>query len=259
MAESTIITPDTYTRWRKSTLGRVTEALERKLIFELAGPLVGQRVLDVGTGDGAYSIEAATRQARVVVGVDASAVMLNAAARHAQQRGVQVELREGRAQCLPFDDGAFDIVIAVTVLCFVPDAAQAVREMRRVLAPRGRLLLGELGRWSTWAATRRVRAWMGNRVWRAARFWSRRELTTLVQQAGLRVDEVRGAIFHPPWGFMAEAMAPLDPVLGRIGTPGAAFLAVAARKAGLPVTARAAVQAESPTATTFASRSNCQR
>ena len=44
--------PDAYTRWRATTLGAVTEALEQRRIFELMGPVDGKRVLDLGSGDG---------------------------------------------------------------------------------------------------------------------------------------------------------------------------------------------------------------
>src|SRR6185436_5961389 len=48
-----------YTRWRRTAVGHITEQVERDLMFALAGPLARRRVLDVGTGDGAYAIEAA--------------------------------------------------------------------------------------------------------------------------------------------------------------------------------------------------------
>jgi len=47
------LSPNLYERWRATSLGALTEQLESRLVFELIGPLVGKRVLDVGTGDGA--------------------------------------------------------------------------------------------------------------------------------------------------------------------------------------------------------------
>jgi SAM-dependent methyltransferase len=131
---------------------------------------------------------------------------------------------------LPFPDASFDIVASVTVLCFVEDAAGAVREMARVLRPGGHLVLGELGRWNSWAALRRVRGWLGSATWKAARFRSARELGALARQAGLSVTATRGAIFYPPIGLLARLLAPPDPRLGRITTLGAAFIALGAVK-----------------------------
>lgn len=216
-----------YARWRATTLGRITEAVEVEAVFGLTGDLRGRRLLDVGTGDGAYAIEAARRGARVT-GLDPQVEMLDAARVRARAAGVDLSLREGRAEALPFDDASFDVVTAVTVLCFVADPGRAVGEIARVLAPGGRLVLGELGRYSVWAAERRVRGWLGARTWRRARFWSRRELRALVRDARLRVVSVRDCVYFPPLGGVARALAPIDPLLGRIRAPGAAFLAIAA-------------------------------
>jgi ubiquinone/menaquinone biosynthesis C-methylase UbiE len=55
-------TPLEYARWRETRLGAVTERLERAAVLDLAGPLPGRDVLDVGCGDGAYAL--ATRPMR---------------------------------------------------------------------------------------------------------------------------------------------------------------------------------------------------
>ncbi len=227
MTGEPVVTAETYARWRASTLGSITERVESNVVFALAGPLAGKRVLDVGTGDGTYAIEAATRGA-LATALDSEQQMLDAARARAEERGHSITLRRGRAEELPFDDASFDVVLAVTVLCFVPEATTAVREMARVLVPGGRLLLGELGRYSVWAAERRVRAWLGASTWRRAHFWTRGELASIVEESGLRVTAIRGSVFFPPSQLAARAVAPLEPLLSRIHAPGAAFLAIAA-------------------------------
>lgn len=229
MTDEPVVVAETYARWRASTLGSITERVETELVFALAGELAGKRVLDVGTGDGTYAIEAASRGA-VVTAVDSAQSMPDAAQIRAAQRGLSVSFQRGRAEELPFDDGSFDVVLAVTVLCFVPEANKAIREMARVLVPGGRLVLGELGRYSVWAAERRVRGWLGAPTWRHAHFWSRRELAGIVDESGLRVTAVRGSVFFPPNALAARAVAPLEPLLSRLHVPGAAFLALAADK-----------------------------
>jgi 2-polyprenyl-3-methyl-5-hydroxy-6-metoxy-1,4-benzoquinol methylase len=232
VTDEPVVAPESYARWRASTLGSITERVETKVVFALAGRLAGKRVLDVGTGDGTYAIEAAADGA-LVTAIDSQQPMLDAAQARAAQRGLSVTFQRGRAEAIPFDDGSFDVVLAVTVLCFVPEAAAAVREMARVLAPGGRLLLGELGRYSVWAAERRVRGWLGAQTWRHARFWSRTDLERLAQQAGLRVARVRGSVFFPPTGLAARLAAPFEPLLTRLRFPGGACLALAADKAEL--------------------------
>jgi len=60
---------------------------------------------------------------------------LGAVTERVETRGVDVTLRQGRAEQLPFDDASCDVVLAATVLCFVPDAEVAIRELARVLEP----------------------------------------------------------------------------------------------------------------------------
>lgn len=223
------VTPGQYARWRASPLGATTEELEQRVVLDLAGKLEGKRVLDVGCGDGTYSIAAAERGA-IVTGIDTSVEMLEAARRRADEESVNVELLVGDATKLPFADESFETVLAVTVLCFIADAQPAVREMARVLVPGGRLVLGELGRRSAWAAWRRLRRWLGSKAWQGATFRTPHELHAMVQDAGLSVERVRGSVYYPPIERVARWMAPLDLKLGEMTAEGAAFVAVAAVK-----------------------------
>ncbi|MGO9684257.1 MAG: class I SAM-dependent methyltransferase [Beijerinckiaceae bacterium] len=216
-----------YARWRTSHLGQITDTLERQLLFELLGPVAGKTLLDVGCGDGALASELAGRGA-IVSGLDADPAMVAAARRRSEAEATQLRFLEGRAEKLPFDDGTFDRVLALTVLCFVCDAGRAVAEMARVLRPGGRLVIGELGYWSLWAAHRRIRGWLGNPTWRAAMFRTAKELRDLAQAAGLRGVEVRGAVHYPPCGVAARLLAPIDLSIGQRTTFGSAFHAVTA-------------------------------
>ncbi len=229
-APSVQIGPTSYTSWRATPLGAITEALEQRLLLGLVGDPAGRRILDAGCGDGALACTLAARGA-VVTGVDPDPAMLAAARGRADRAGVQPTFVAGRVDRLPFPDASFDVVVAVTVLCFVPDAAGAVREMARVLRPGGRLVIGELGRWSLWALLRRLRGWGGSATWRVAHFRTASELRGLFNSADVPVDAVRGAVYYPPVGAVARPMLRADPWLGRRTTFGAAFLAIAGMKA----------------------------
>jgi SAM-dependent methyltransferase len=143
---------------------------------------------------------------------------------------VSPDLRQGDIRALPFADESFDIVLAVTVLCFVDDAAHAVREMTRVLRPDGRLVIGELGRWNLWAARRRVTGWLGSRVWQSATFRTVQALKELVTNAGHAITTTRGAVYYPPFGPMAALLARSDAWMGKRTTVGAAFLVIVGKK-----------------------------
>lgn len=218
-----------YVRWRSSRLGLITDRLEQALVLELLGHVAGEMLLDVGCGDGALSV-ALAQQGASVTGLDPDPVMLAAARQRARQECAVLTLVEGNGEALPFRSETFDATLALTSLCFVRHAARAVAEMARVLKPGGRLIIGDLGRWSLWAAHRRVRGWRGNPVWRAATFRTAAELGSFVEAAGLQITTVRGAVFYPPFACAAQLLAPFDRPLGRTTTFGAAFIAVLARK-----------------------------
>jgi ubiquinone biosynthesis O-methyltransferase len=218
-----------YAQWRASELGAITERLERQLVLELAGDVDGRSILDIGCGDGEFAF-ALERRGAIVEGIDASADMIATASARAQDENADVSFQVAIAQRLPFPDGQFDIVTAITILCFVDDADPVFQEIARVLRPGGRLIIGELGKWSTWAAGRRIRAWLGSRLWRLGRFRTASELRHLAEGVGLIVETVRGAIYYPRCRIAARVMSGFDRMLGRFTTFGAGFVALSAIK-----------------------------
>jgi ubiquinone/menaquinone biosynthesis C-methylase UbiE len=156
--------------------------------------------------------------------------MIDAARARAARENANVSFQVPLAEHLPFADGQFDVVTAVSILCFVDDAAPVFQEISRVPRPGGRLVIGELGKWSTWAAGRRIRAWLGSRPWRRGRFRTAMELSRLAQAAGLVVETVRGAVYYPRLRAAARVMSAVDPRLGRLTTIGAGFVALSAIK-----------------------------
>jgi ubiquinone/menaquinone biosynthesis C-methylase UbiE len=76
-----------------------------------------------------------------ITGVDLSEEMLAIARDRADRMGRVVELREGDAHDLPFDDESFDSVVCTYSLCQIPDPRKAVSEMKRVLRAGGKLIL----------------------------------------------------------------------------------------------------------------------
>jgi ubiquinone/menaquinone biosynthesis C-methylase UbiE len=225
-----VIRPEDYARWRASPVGLLTDRLELEVVFGLAGDLHGRRVLDVGCGDGAQSVVACQRGARVT-GVDTSPAMLEAARRRAEiDCPGTIGWCQASAERLPFESKVFDAVITVTALCFVKDPQRAVLEAARVLRPGGRLIIGELGMYSLWALSRRLRGWLGSATWRKARFWTMGSLRRLIEQAGLRFHSRRGCVYYPPIEVAARLMVKADCLLSHLGSVGAAFLAVRADK-----------------------------
>jgi len=106
-------------------------------LLDALGVTAGQTVLDVACGTGVLTREAASRvgPAGLVVGLDGNPGMLSVAANLAPT----VRWCHGDAELLPFRDGAFDAIACQFGLMFFTDRRQALLEMRRVLAPGGRL------------------------------------------------------------------------------------------------------------------------
>ena len=97
------------------------------------------RVLDAGCGSGQLAIALAARGVRVT-GVDLSPEMIRRANGHAMERGVAIEWRTGDISHLTDPFAVYDAIVARVLLQFVPDVPAALRELRRVLRPGGRLL-----------------------------------------------------------------------------------------------------------------------
>lgn len=223
------LTPQVYACWRASELGSLTEALERQLILEGLGDVSGKSVLEIGCGDGDFAVTLAKRGAHVTA-IDASEDMIAAARRRASEQHADVWFGVAAAQALPFDDERFDIVVAMTILCFVKDATPVFHEIARVLRPGGYLVIGELGKWSWWALERRLRAWFGSSLWKRGVFRTPNQLSGLARNVGLIPAGVQGAVYYPRWSWAARLLAPMDSRIGQFTHYGAAFLALKATK-----------------------------
>ncbi|WP_375691074.1 class I SAM-dependent methyltransferase [Pseudooceanicola sp. LIPI14-2-Ac024] len=128
------------------------------------------RMLDVGCGEGRFCRMTAGLVAERV-GLDPTAALLGVA------RGRDPEGRyvEGRAEALPFEAGAFDLVVSYLTLIDIPDIDVAIPEMARVLAPGGALLIANLNAFATAAAPEhRVTGPDGRDDLRVARYFEER-------------------------------------------------------------------------------------
>ena len=98
----------------------------------------GERVLDVATGSGNTAI-AAARRLCAVTGMDYVPALLERARSRADAEDLPVEFKEGDAEALPVEDGAYDVVLSTFGVMFAPNQEQAARELLRVCRPGGRI------------------------------------------------------------------------------------------------------------------------
>ncbi|CRK55248.1 Phosphatidylethanolamine N-methyltransferase [Alloactinosynnema sp. L-07] len=125
-----------------------------------------------------------------LTGIDLSEDMLAIARGRAAGLGRPVTLLQGNAHALPFDDAAFDTVVCTFGLCAIPDIDAAVKEMRRVLRPGGRLVLVDHVRSSSPVARAVQRLLEVVTVPLAGEHFLRRPLH-VVREAGFTVDDAQ--------------------------------------------------------------------
>ena len=175
-------------------------------------PLATGRVLEIGIGTGLNFEHYDRTRVAQVVGLDPGLEMHRLARKRAGAAGIAVQLVGLSAERIPFADGAFDTVLVIYTLCTIPDPLAALREMRRVLKPGGRLIFCEHGL----ARDASVRAWQR----RMTPAWSKvaggchldRDIPGLLQQAGFRFVDLQTGYLPGPrpfaynfWGMAVAA------------------------------------------------------
>ena len=111
-----------------------------EVVVDRAAIREDERVVDVGCGTGNAALLAAERGATVTA-IDPAQRLLDVAATQASERGLDATFEVGEAAAIPLPDASGDVVISVFGAIFAPDPKAAAREMVRVLAPEGRMLL----------------------------------------------------------------------------------------------------------------------
>jgi ubiquinone/menaquinone biosynthesis C-methylase UbiE len=121
--------------------------ITRERLRAVLRPEPGERLLEIGVGTGYYSLELAEwagPEGRLEL-FDLQQKFLDHVLRSAEERGLRNLLAtRGDATALPYEDASIDAVVLTAVLGEIPDRAAALREIRRVLKPGGRLVVGEL-------------------------------------------------------------------------------------------------------------------
>ena len=188
-------TADSYDLWYTTSKGRIVDRIERENLYAYLKPQKGLKLLDVGCGTGQYSLDLA-RKGLDVVGVDISQAMLGQAREKAKTSGFKVQFIEADAEQLRFEGEIFDLVLSVTAFEFVSNLLAVLHESFRVLKSGGRLVVGMIGRNSSWwhYYVEKARRDPAN-VFNSARFYTLNEL--LSAMPGRQVQG-KAALFVPP-------------------------------------------------------------
>ena len=179
----------------------------RKIVPQAEG-----RVLEIGIGSGLNLPFYDPTRVEKLWGLEPAAEIRRMAEKAAVGLPFDVEFIGLPGEAIPLDDRSVDTVVTTYTLCTIPDAVAALREMRRVLKPGGRLLFAEHGR----APDESVRRWQD----RLTPMWRRigggchlnRDMPDLLRQGGFSVDRLETMYIPGPrpmsfnyWGAATPA------------------------------------------------------
>lgn len=169
-------------------------------------------VIEVGVGTGRFAVPLG-----IPFGVDPSRHVLEIT----RQRGLQVCQAVGEQ--LPFRDGQFDLVLLVTVICFVDEVPTLLRELSRVLKRGGRLVIGFINRNSELGRLYERRK-ETSLFYKGARFYSVEDVTGWVKEAGFSSFQFCQTLLDGQSNFSTEGLEVRD------GASDGAFVVLSARK-----------------------------
>jgi len=167
------------------------KAYRQRVVSAAAG-----RVLEIGIGSG-LNMPFYGAGVTEVIGLDPSAQLL-AMAQRVVRPGIPIDFIEGSAESIPLENASVDTVLTTWTLCSIPDAARALREMRRALRPGGVLLFAEHGR----APEAGVRWWQDRLTplwkWLGGGCHLNRPIGDLIASAGFRLDRLENSYLGRP-------------------------------------------------------------
>ncbi|MDP3815959.1 class I SAM-dependent methyltransferase [Pseudomonas sp.] len=161
-------------------------------------PQAHGRVLEIGIGSGLNLEFYDAAKVSVIVGVDPSAAMQRLAKARAARIGIPVEMIALELGQIQAPAASFDSIVCTFTLCTISNAGAALREMRRVLKPGGRLLFCEHGQ----SPERSVLRWQ-NRLtplWKplAGGCHLNRDIAALIDTAGFRIGQLQNRYLQGP-------------------------------------------------------------
>ena len=153
------------------------------------------RGVEIGTGTGRFSVPFG-----ISIGVEPSTAM----AEIARSRGITIY--DAKAEHLPFHDSAFDFALMVTTICFLEDPLQALKEIRRILRPAGKIIIGMLDKESPLGRLYETKK-NESKFYKYARFNSVKQVLEYLNASGYAHSRTLQTIFRNP-----EAISAIEPV-----------------------------------------------
>lgn len=178
-----------------------------KPIRELRRRVIGLaqgKVLEIGSGAGANFTHYDTARVTKLYALEPNPNMIALAERERRRTNLDIEYLELPGERIPLEDRSVDSVVSTFTLGTIPDVLAALRGMRRVLEPEGKLIFLELGL-SSDASVRRWQRW-----WDPAAHWLfeglhlTRDIPAILREGGFQVESLETTYLAPfpkSWTF----------------------------------------------------------
>jgi SAM-dependent methyltransferase len=161
-------------------------------------------VLEIGVGPGVNFVHYDPARATRILALEPNPGMLRLAQRERSRTPIDVAFLDLSGERIPLEEGAVDTVLSTFTLCTIPRVTEAIREMRRVLKPGGRLIFLEHGL----SPDPRVQRWQRRTEpiphWLFEGCHVTRDIPTLVEKGGFRIEEMEKgylARFPKSWTY----------------------------------------------------------
>jgi ubiquinone/menaquinone biosynthesis C-methylase UbiE len=180
-----------YDCWYTTKIGNYVDDTEKR---EVSSLLTGKKglFLDLGCGTANYTIFL-NKLGQKTVGLDGSIKMIKIAIKKLPH----IPFISAEAGALPFKDSSFDSVLSITLFEFLDSPKKTLREIYRILKPKGEVIIGTMNAFSAWFFFKRVKSVFTETAYRHARFYTPNELKSLFREAGFLKVNTRGVIYLP--------------------------------------------------------------
>jgi SAM-dependent methyltransferase len=155
--------------------------------FQTLLPSLPKPWLEIGVGSGRFA-----KALGIDTGIDASVKLVEIA----KSRGINVFVGRGEEQI--FDTESFGTVFVIVTLCFVNSPLDVLKEVKRILIPGGKLVLGLVLKESPWGQLYQQKKDEGHRFYKYATFYSCKEVVRMMFKTGFMGKEMVSTLFQKP-------------------------------------------------------------
>ena len=168
------------------------------------------KVLEIGIGAGANLAHYNPAKVSKLYALEPNRTMIRLSERRRKQTKLKIEFLDLAEEHIPLGDGTIDTVVSTFTLCTIPDVAEAIRGLRRVLRRSGKLIFFE----HALSTDPNVRRWQ--KFWEPIHYWVfeglelTRDAPSLIRQGGFEIDKMEAgyiARFPKSWTYFCWGTA----------------------------------------------------